>query len=168
MGGPAAGGRAIHFGFPRRVLPHGFPKAIRELMNRLNDGSSNDNAPQRNDQKDAKLDIVAWKDFPDGRRGKLIVYGQCAVGLTDWKDKVSELQPLAFNKKWLREHPVVEPTRLFFVPFRVGLHEWRNICIDGGILFDRCRVAALAGDLNGDLREGYSKWSRDVVAKRLS
>ena len=167
LGGEAHGGRALHFGFPRRILPKAFPSALRDLMREIKDGLPNDDAPKTKDQKDAKLDIVAWKDFPDGRQGKIIAYGQCAVGKTDWRDKVHELQPASFHKKWLREHPSVDPVRFFFVPFRVESDAWRLICIDGGVLFDRCRVAAFAGNIDAVTESACAEWSRFVLTTNL-
>lgn len=167
FGGRASGARALHFGFPRRMLPSAFPAALRTLLSHINDGISNEDAPANKHQKDGKLDLVAWREFPDRRQGKLIGYGQCAAGITDWREKVSELQPLAFNKKWLREHPAVEPTRLFFVPLRVTSIDWRNTCIDGGILFDRCRISALAADVDEKVLSACSKWSSHVLQETL-
>lgn len=167
FGGQANGGRAFHFGFPRRVLPRAFPQALRTLLSHMKDGLPNNDAPRRKNQKDGKLDLIAWREFPDGRRGKLIGYGQCAAGVSDWREKVSELQPLAFNKKWLREHPAVDPTRLFFVPLRVTSVEWHHTCVDGGILFDRCRIAALASGADADILSACSIWSAHVLRNSL-
>jgi hypothetical protein len=48
----------------------------------------------------------------------------------------------AFGRKWLRTPLIVNPIRMFFVPRRISPAIWENAGIDGGILFDRCRIAA--------------------------
>jgi hypothetical protein len=167
FGGAALGASAEHFGFPRRVLPKHFPKALQELSNRVGDFTPNEVAPRSKDQKDAKLDIVAWRPFPDRRPGKLIGFGQCAAGRADFDAKIHELQIQSFCKSWLREHPSVDPVRMFFVPWRVGSAEYRKTCIDGGIAFDRCRISYFCGDIEKQLRTQCRAWSRHVLQARL-
>jgi hypothetical protein len=141
FGGTSAG-RARAFGFPRRVLPAEFSDALDTLCGALGEGvASNRKAPRRNDQKDAMLDLVAWRDFPDARVGKAIGFGQCATGRNGWEKKASELVPDDFQKLWMTKATVVNPLRMFFVPWRVEGDDWERVCIRGGILFERCRIA---------------------------
>jgi hypothetical protein len=91
---------------------------------------------------DDGLDIVAWRSFPDGKQGKLIAFGQCAAGASDWQDKLAEMDARSFVKKWMRAPLLVDPVRLFFIPRRVSPGDWESAGIDGGILFDRCRIVA--------------------------
>jgi len=57
-------------------------------------------------QRDAKLDVVVWRPFPDGRAdgraGPVVGFGQCATG-RGWAAKLHELQRRAFAALWLRE-----------------------------------------------------------------
>ena len=168
FGGKAHGASAENFGFPRRILPKHFPKALDALAARVGDFSPNDAAPGNKDQKDAKLDIVAWKSFPDRRPGKLLAFGQCAAGRADLASKIHEMQVASFCKSWLRDHPSVDPVRLFFVPWRVNSAEFRKTCIDGGIVFDRCRVSYFCADIDTNLRDQCRKWSEHVLKARLT
>jgi hypothetical protein len=143
FGAPQPGVGSAVFGFPRRMLARQFPKALDELCRQMGEGVGHVDRPRTKAQKDAKLDVVAWRHFADGRLGKLIAFGQCATG-ANWRGKLTELQPKNFVRLWMRESPVVEPLRMFFTPERVGESLWLETTVNGGILFDRCRIAALA------------------------
>lgn len=179
LGGESLGARSCHFGFPRRVLPKDFPNALSAVCKHLGEGEPNARRPTVNDQKDGKLDIVAWKDFHDRRRGKLIFFGQCAAGRTDWQNKRSELQPRDFMKAWLLEQTLVDPTKLFFVPWRVEDDHWDLTCVSAGILFERCRIASLLTPLTlplpaplstrrrlRDLQVQITRWTEAVLKSR--
>lgn len=162
LGGADRGAKRYLFGFPRRVSPAGFRDAVDDLCVRIGEGGRSRNRPTRSDQKDAKLDLVVWRAFDDGRVGKLIGFGQCATG-HNWRTKLSELQTPAFWKKWITEPAAVDPVRMFFVPFRVEAIKWDDASIDGGILFDRCRIASLAANLDDALRRSCRRWTRHVL-----
>jgi len=110
--------------------------------------------------------VVVWRPFPDGRAGQVIGFGQCATG-RGWGAKLQELQPRAFGDLWLREPLAVEPFRLFFVPFRVDPARWEEASFSGGVLFDRCRIAAHADELDRGVRERCRAWARHVIRTRL-
>jgi hypothetical protein len=156
------------FGFPRRLLPPGFRNALDQLCKDLGEGvCSHPNRPLVKDQKDAKLDIVAWREFPDRRPGKLIVFGQCATG-QDWKDKVTELPNTDdWCTWWMSDRPVVWPVRLFFVPHRIQYEAWPWTNVIGGILFDRCRIAGLTSNLDPDIAARCAEWSAYVLKEKL-
>jgi hypothetical protein len=136
---------------------------VTSLCTELGEGGGCREIRGRSRPADAKLDVVAWRDFRDRREGKLIGFGQCAAG-ADWKEKLSELDHQAFRKKWFREDLAVDPVRLFFLPRRLGRMDWRHTSIDGGILFDRCRISHHAGFLTGELAERVTAWTRSVSA----
>lgn len=166
LGGRRAGARAIVFGAPRRGAPAGFRAAVDSLCEAIGEGGGCRLRPRLRHQRDAKLDVVVWRPFPDGRAGQVIGFGQCATG-RGWSAKLQELQPRAFGALWLREPLAVEPLRLFFVPFRVDQARWEEASFSGGVLFDRCRIAAHAADLPADLRERCRVWSRHVIRTRV-
>ncbi len=168
FGGSSAGAEAVHFGFPRRVLPRQFPAALDQLCKLMGDAIAKDDAPRSKSQKDAKLDIAVWKHFPDRRAGKLVALGQCAAGKNAWRQKATELQLASFCGRWLRERPSVEPIRMFFIPHRLERDDHRDVCLDGGILFDRCRIAHFAEKaVPTEVLRECIRWSRHVIRRKL-
>ena len=133
-------GESLHFGFPRRTLPSNFIKALEEVCRATGEGSSPRRRSSSQHVKDAGLDIIAWKSFPDKRQAQVMLFGQCAAG-KNWEDKLSELQPRSFIDTHLQEAPAVDPLRGFFTPFRLSKRGWYEKAKQAGILFDRCRIA---------------------------
>jgi len=166
LGGRRAGARSLVFGAPRRGSPAGFRAAVDHLCEAIGEGGGCRPRIRLRHQRDAKLDVVVWRPFPDRRAGKVIAFGQCATGRL-WADKLDELQPRAFGALWLREPLSVEPLRLFFVPFRVDRGRWEEAAFRGGVLFDRCRIAAYGAELEPGVRERCHEWTRHVVRTRL-
>jgi hypothetical protein len=166
LGGRRLGARSIVFGAPRRGEPAGFRAAVDSLCEAIGEGGGCRSRLRLRHQRDAKLDVVVWRPFPDGRAGQVIGFGQCATG-RGWPAKLQELQPRAFGALWLREPLAVEPLRMFFVPFRVDPGRWEEASFSGGVLFDRCRIAAHAAELPPAVRERCRAWSRHVIRTRL-
>ncbi len=151
------GGDAIGFGHPRKELPGRFAEAVDVLCSHLGEGNCFiDRDPEAT--KDDKLDLAAWKDFPDVRQSKLMMFGQCATGY-GWEEKLTELQPEGFWRKWMQEAPVSPfPVRSFFIPHRLpSSGRWVRNAIDAGILFDRFRIAHFAS-LSGDDLADHLDW----------
>lgn len=167
LGGYQEHVRSTVFGFPRRILPTGFRDALDQLCKELGEGVCHHSSrPLVEDQKDAKLDVVAWREFADRRPGKLIAFGQCATG-QDWKDKISELPNTdRWCQWWMTEVPVVYPIRLFFVPHRIEYDSWLWTNNIGGILFDRCRIAHLTANIDPDIAKRCAKWSAHVLRNK--
>jgi hypothetical protein len=162
LGGRRLGARSIVFGAPRRGAPPGFRAAVDSLCEAIGEGGGCRSRQRLRHQRDAKLDVVVWRPFPDGRASQVIGFGQCATG-RGWAAKLQELQPRAFGALWLREPLAVEPLRLFFVPFRVDPARWEEASFSGGVLFDRCRIAAHASEAPAGVRERCRAWSRHVI-----
>jgi hypothetical protein len=139
FGGPD-GAQHYQFGFPRRRSPAGFRHAMTDLCRQLGEGGGPRTRPTTQNQKDAKLDLVVWRPFPDGRAGKMVAFGQCAAG-ADWTNKLSELDPRAFMGKWMTDPLPITPSRLFFCPVRITRDDWLPRVWDAGLIFDRCRIA---------------------------
>jgi hypothetical protein len=124
----------------------------------------NKSAPRIEHQKDGRLDVVAWKQFPDMRRGRIIVYGQCATG-EDWEEKAFALRPESWREKWLTEPFLPHPLSAFFVPHFVPEPDWKNTILDGGLLFDRFRIAATAREkISQDLAQRIAAWNQIAIA----
>ena len=158
---------SIVFGFPRRIKPKGFRKALDRVCQEMGEGACHRERPITKDNKDAGLDVVAWRDFTDQRQGKLIAFGQCATG-RNWKEKETELQPDDFCRLWVQDPLTVKPIKMFFVPHRVESIQWTATCMQAGILFDRCRIASLAvKTMNKDLIRQCAQWSKYVIKEEL-
>ena len=167
FGGSQSGVESYHFGAPRRSTPRKFVDALDEMCRRMGEGKGC-RADRHNlsDQKDAKLDLTVWRPFRDDHPGKLIGFGQCATG-GDWKDKLTDLHPEAFCGMWMLDTPVVNPVRLFFIPFRVERRQWMDFARRGGIIFDRCRIAGYARQVNRDLMRECAVWSSYVLKEKV-
>ena len=132
-------GESVRFAAPRAALNKSFRPALDQLCGLMNEGGPYRKRKRKAGQ-DRKLDVVAWRHFPDRRPGKILLFGQCASG-EDWEDKLGELNPDAFCKSWLVDQPISQFLRAFFIPHRTEELAWEDVCRTGGILFDRCRLA---------------------------
>ncbi len=132
-------GESVRFAAPRTVLPGRFYEALDQLCRLMIEGGPHRRRDRQAGQ-DRKLDVVAWRHFPDRQAGKVLMFGQCASG-DDWADKLGELNPDAFCKSLLVGQPISPFIRAFFMPHRVESADWEDTCRQGGIVFDRCRLA---------------------------
>src|SRR5690606_9993303 len=130
LGWPSQNIKRFVFGFPRRAQPRGCKDALDALCRALGGGIGHRRGRATlPNQKDGKLDVVAWKDFDDRRGGKLITFGQCATG-RDWPDKVTELpRSDDWCTLWMADRPGVFPLRCFYVPHRIDPENWFPICV---------------------------------------
>jgi len=145
------GGDAILFGTSSREgrLARGnFVSQVNRLAAALSEGEGHRQLSGVRIQ-DGKLDIVAWKAFPDRRGSQLLMLGQCAAGANWDGAKLSELQPReGFWDNWMLDAPVSPLIRSYFVPHCIpDMGYWKRNARLGGVFFDRCRVALhSAGD----------------------
>ncbi len=156
-------GDAIDFGFPRSNFPRSFSDAVSELCIRIGEGGGYNSLPSQS-HKDDKLDIVAWKEFPDSRSSKLLLFGQCASGV-DWEGKLRELSPEAFCKNWMREALISPLISSIFIPHRIERDRWNWVARNAGIVFDRCRIAYWAHDAKVDF-SGCIDWIAQTIDGR--
>lgn len=166
FGGPGEHVLTYPFGFPRRLKPRHFPRALDDLCETLGEGTSHRQRPTSNEQKDAKLDLVVWRRFADDREGKLIGFGQCATG-SDWREKLSEIDPDSFLRLWVSGDVPVRPVKLFFVPRHVDSKQWIPTATIAGIVFDRGRIVQLARHLDSQTMAAVGAWSSHVLAKKV-
>ena len=92
------------------------------------------------------------------------MFGQCAAG-ANWEKKLSELTAEAFWKNYWRKPPAVNPIKAFCTPFRISFEDWYKHATNGGILFDRCRIANLT--CKQPPLDNILKWC-DRTAKELA
>lgn len=158
------GGVGIKFGFPRRnLLPPGFLDALNAVCSTRMLGEG---GPARRDHvsargKDGRLDLIAWRHFPDRRPGKAILLGQCASGHRETSTKLLALNPVAFQDEYLERHWESKPLTAFFFPWSEPDAEvWRHRTSQAGILFDRCRISYHAArGMPDDLVYECRKWA---------
>jgi hypothetical protein len=163
LGGTTNGANALRFGAPRRRPVAKLSQALDDLCAKLIEGGGCKYPDKARHTGDEGLDVVAWRSFPDSKIGKLIAFGQCAGGEGNWPEKLAELDARRFTQKWFREVFVVDPVRLFFVPRRIPRIEWEHAGIDGGILFDRCRIVACLSDVNAKLARDCRQVTRKLL-----
>ncbi len=182
LGGDDNDAQAEVFGSPRIDLAKGFEAALNQLCLLLGEGGGYRPQPKkrrisertsktrrsRTDAKDAQLDIVAWRRFSDGRPGKLILFGQCATGQdAPTSSKLTELYDTAkWCEQWMLAPPLVTPLRAFYVPHTIEHHRWDETCRKGGLLFERCRIAALVPEPAGQLGKDIKRWADHVQKTR--
>jgi hypothetical protein len=154
------------FGFPRRIGERGFQKALSDLCSvHLCEGVPDEKMPNAHTKKDAGLDIVIWRNFPDSRSSKFIAFGQCATG-GNWWGKRHELQPDDWCNTWLTKRPQVTPMKVFFVPHAVDDDLWGELGYTAGVIFDRFRIAFYAEqNLPDALRKELQRWTRAVFTR---
>ncbi len=162
------GGRVHSFG-TSRISRNGnsvYKAAIDQLCIDLGEGVRFKPQPPRW-KKDDKVDLVAWKDFKDKKTSKLIMFGQCAAG-NNFKDKLSDLDPDSFWRKWMSESNVSPHLKSFYIPHRVPELDWNNMGIDCGIIFDRCRVCHWAFQQNEVIRSDsrYRDWFCHILTNQ--
>jgi hypothetical protein len=117
---------------------------------------------------DYGLDLVAWRDWPDGLSGKIILFGACASG-QDWEDKTDDLNLEDFFKLRMMDYPESPVMPAFFVPHRVPPSRWRETTVEAGIIFDRCRIASLAPKLpSGGAHGDGCAWIEAILAAQES
>lgn len=152
-------GTAVSFGFPRPD-GSGFLDALkRTYEGRFREGRTEPSARPgvTSHAKDAGIDVVAWRSFPDGLPGKLYLLGQCASGL-QYRGKSVRSYLGNFHGDWFTQQPASPPVEALFVPFlldhdltvrqsesrvqaRAG--HYASLALGLGILVDRCRLALL-------------------------
>jgi hypothetical protein len=154
------GGDMMAFGWPRHELPKQFPKAVDQLCALLGEGDGRSDLASFED-KDGALDLVVWKEFADRRRSKVVMFGQCAAG-RNWEEKLRDLDPGAFWEKWVRGRRVSrDSVRAFFTPYRIADDRtWPKSAVDGGVLFDRCRISYWAQQEQGSPYQEQVSWAR--------
>lgn len=135
LGGRENGATSFHFASPRPD-GSGFSDALQALARRLGGRALNMIEPRH--EKDAGLDVLAWRPFPDLRCNFVCLFGQCATGI-EWRNKNPE--PLEFLDVRLRlETTAVHPA--IFVPFTLPSNDW-TLKSRRVVVFDRCRIVSL-------------------------
>lgn len=154
------GGSAYWMGWPRpdrTLMLH----AVQEVVKKMHLGTAVKRRPAsvNNMVKDGGIDIVAWRNFLDGRPPGLVMYGQVASG-EDWQGK-----PISGNLRKFRpffvRHPSERPIHALFMPrvahdkiaedseysFEQSAQEHAyELEGDMGLIVDRLRLTELASE----------------------
>lgn len=155
--GSYIGGESVRFGTPRtEPVPKNPELAVDYLAQRLREPRSAD-LPVRSSDKDMGLDAAAWKHFPDRRRGKLILFGQCATGHS-WREKIG--QPNLFLWRSYVAYRV-PPVQVFAIPWIPNDELWETMQAHGALVFDRLRIAAYLPEWQGT--KTIIRWCREHI-----
>jgi len=136
-GGSSAYSGTLVFGTARkkRAHNHRFQSNIDHLCSQIGEGVGwrDDAVPPGSG--DGKLDVVAWRRFPDGRQGGLVGFAQCKTGI-HWKQHLTTLQPDVFLRRFMMKQIILSPVRIYMVPSRIEPSQWETYTGEGVILFD--------------------------------
>jgi hypothetical protein len=112
-------GEVSSFGFPR-ATGTGFLAALRDTFSRFGVGRVRDNDAIPDglptSLKDGGIDVIAWRNHPDGMPGKLYLIGQCASGL-QWREKSVVEYIRQLHGSWFTLRPAEYSTPAMFIPF---------------------------------------------------
>lgn len=153
-------GDVSSFGFPR-ASGSGFLTALRETFARFGIGRvrDSDDIPDGlpTSLKDGGIDVIAWRNHPDGMPGKLYLIGQCASGL-QWREKSVVEYIRQLHGSWFTHRPAEHSTPAMFIPFPFhhDISERNGPYLDAvknrfwheeprfGVIFDRLRITHFA------------------------
>jgi hypothetical protein len=92
---------------------------------------------------DHGLDLVSIRQFSDGAKGSVAVFGQCGAQELEWPSKTLEAHPIAYRGLFSCLH---EPSNMMFIPvsYRDTSGAWvENYKTSGCLLVDRLRIVRL-------------------------
>lgn len=140
-----------------------FPQRVTKLCNLLGEGFQFRNTfSSPSTAKDDKLDTVAWIPFSDEKCSKIIVFGQCKTG-TAWTEQLCQLRPDNFVKKWIHTPFALDPLRAYCISESGNRNTWSGNAIEGGLLFDRCRLMDCCERIEKPLLKRMAKWSKAAL-----
>lgn len=145
-----------------------FKDKVQDLILKIGEGGNfrNPNNVETTPKKDDGIDVVAYKNFADGRIGKLIAFGQCKTGDSSWKDGKLKLRPSDFCQKWFSAPVVYLPLRLLFICDT--MNEGSTFFDDqqGFIVFNRFRIMEhLPNDLDPSIVARVRQWLEGAFEK---
>jgi hypothetical protein len=145
-----------------------FKDKIADLIRKIGEGGSysNPDPVPLTKKKDGGVDIVAYKNFADGRSGKLIAFGQCKTGTSTWRKDKNGLQPQDFCTNWFSEYPVYTPLSLLFICDTMNIAY--NFISDQRryIVFNRFRIMEyLTESLDESIIERVQWWVTGALKK---
>lgn len=136
-----------------------FQNKVNDLIRQIGEGGQfsnpNTNPPTQND---AGIDVVAWCDFADKQKGKLIAFGQCKTG-TSWRDTIHTLKPDTFCRNWFLNPPIFSPLPIVFITDTLNKDKNFVSDQDGYLFFNRFRILEYVNDdLDSIIFEQIEQW----------
>ncbi len=157
---------AVRFGWPSdQGRPERFSEAIEWLAKRMGVESGSAFRPPK--RKDGGVDVVAWRSFPDGRKGFPVSLVQCTLQ----KDIVPKSRDIDLRiwSGWLTL--VVDPITILAIPGTINSNEdWDEIAVRSLIL-DRIRIADLLSGhalVNYEWGESFTRGAMDQISEQLA
>ena len=116
-------GNAVSFGFPRPDHSN-FLDALKKTYASVGEGEVHDQIPAGapRDEKDARIDVIAWDNSLDGAPGRYYLLGQVATG-KNWKNKSIMGEISLFHNTWFKQSPPSTPNPAMFIPFCIEKEE---------------------------------------------
>lgn len=112
---------------------------------------------------DGQVDVALVRKFPDNRSSFPVILGQCATGVTDWRNKA--IRPNIDRWRLAVQFTAI-PTKLFAVPFALDDETFRLAASESsGVILDRLRICSLVADVPPDLADALTVWIADTRAK---
>ncbi len=152
-----AGGEAIRFGYPsKHGRPEDFDQAVVWLAKRIGVEPGRGYRPPR--RKDGGVDIVAWRQFFDGRRGFPIALAQCTVQEATFT-KTTDID-LRLWSSWLALDS--DPLSLLVIPgtIRRAGTEWGQLSTVVTVV-ERLRLIELLG--RGSNAPPSTQWADEIT-----
>ena len=158
--GPFA--RHIHTGWPRDVsVGTSFKSAMKSVSAQTGEWiwGPEEDLPDDPVNGDCGCDFVTWIETLDRRQiGQLFLLGQCACG-NNWNVKFDDLN-IRNLEKWFNPLSLIEPVKLFAIPFHTVDALLRDVSRKAGIVFDRARLVMIASSV--DTTEIDSKFNTQM------
>ena len=140
-----------------RAQPSQFQEVVDQIAEWLGEDTGDSiNKWTSSKKKDAGLDILCYRSFPDNRPGFPVYLMQCASG-QHWDRKLCE----PTIELWCKFVDfVVRPQKAFAIPFALADDEFKNNCIlIQGLFLDRYRLLAA--------RRYCERWESSALKDRI-
>jgi hypothetical protein len=137
-------GRSLIFGWPPRDgRPTDFGAAVTWVGEQV--GIPDGSLDRPTEEKDAGVDVIAWKSFNDSRAAFPVYLFQNTLR-ADYVNKAREVVPSMWHD-WLRFGTL--PSTGFAIPFVVpsGDDRWQKLAYSADVVLDRLRIAGLINPL---------------------
>jgi hypothetical protein len=143
-------GQSLVFGWPARDgRPTEFSAAVSWVGQKL--GIPDGVVDRPTEEKDAGVDVIAWRPFRDGRTSYPVFLFQNTIR-ADYAVKVREVEPSMW-RDWLRFGTM--PSVGFAIPFAIpiGDDRWLKISYTADVILDRLRIAEHINQLRAPFPE---------------